>query len=68
MSKCLICGKEIKGFNVYCANVRCQHEYELKLMVAHSTREYKEYNFWSTYTLTHIEMSEGMYVSKDPLN
>jgi predicted nucleic acid-binding Zn ribbon protein len=40
---CVICGKPIDRFSLYCSNPRCQQQYERKLAIVHNSRAYKFY-------------------------
>lgn len=65
-SHCLICGKVVDGYRLYCQSRRCFHEYERKIGAFHATKAYREYIFWNNYDLAHITFEHFESIDDQP--
>jgi predicted nucleic acid-binding Zn ribbon protein len=41
--KCIICGRLIGKYQIYCQDPHCQQKYERKLAIVHNSRAYRLY-------------------------
>lgn len=65
MNQCLICKKDIPEYNVYCSDIHCQNQYEIRLRASHSKKEYKQYIvIWKTI-MFEVYQSNGEYYNPE---
>lgn len=54
--RCVICKSELEDqTRLHCKTRRCMHEYQRKVGKVRASKEYREYIFWYSWSLTHLE-------------